>query len=84
VTTISFSKEAKKFLSKLNSADRNKIAKALKKISANPLVGEKLKGEYEGLFKLYAWPYRVIYGFEDTNKIVLVVTIGHRQGVYKK
>lgn len=81
---ISFSKEAKKFLSKLNSPDRNKIAKALNKIIVNPLAGEKLKGEYEGLFKLYAWPYRIIYDFHSSNKIILVVTIGHRQGVYKK
>ena len=81
---ISFSKEAKKFLSKLNSTDRNKISKALDKISVNPLMGEKLRGEYAGLFKFYAWPYRVIYSFDQANKIVLVVTIGHRQGVYKK
>ena len=81
---ISLYKEAKKFLSKLNSADRNKIVKALNKISINPLVGEKLKGEYEGFLKLYAWPYRIIYGFDSSNKIILIVTIGHRQGVYKK
>lgn len=83
MTAISFSKEAKKFLSKLNSADKNKISKALNKISANPLAGEKLKGEYEGLFKIYAWPYRIIYNFNLANKIIFIVTIGHRQGVYK-
>ncbi len=80
---IFFSKEAKKFLSKLNSADRNKISKAVDKIFLNPLVGEKLKGEYEGLFKFYAWPYRVVYNFNPHAGIVLIVTIGHRQGVYK-
>lgn len=81
---ITFSREAKKILSKLNSADRDKISKALNKIITDPLVGEKLKGEYKGLFKLYAWPYRVIYGFHPKEEIVVIVTIGHRQGVYKK
>lgn len=80
---ISFSKEAKKFLLKLTTADRNKISKALNKIAIDPTVGEKLKGEYAGLLKLYAWPYRVIYAFNSRERIVLVVTIGHRQGVYK-
>ncbi|MBI2019580.1 type II toxin-antitoxin system RelE/ParE family toxin [Candidatus Daviesbacteria bacterium] len=83
MTKINFSKEAQKFFLKLNSPDQKKISKAIGKIIKDPLIGEKLKGEYEGLFKLYAWPYRVIYSFDRIKKTVLVVTIGHRQGVYK-
>jgi len=53
------------------------------KLEKDPLIGEKLKGEFEGQFKLYAWPYRVIYIFSAGEKLVTVVEIEHRQGVYK-
>lgn len=78
-----FSKEAEKLFSKLNSINQKKVSKAIEKLEKSPLVGEKLKGEYQGLLKLYAWPYRVIYSFDNKNKIILIVSIGHRQGVYK-
>lgn len=82
--TIKLSKSAEKFFLKLSSSDQKKIAKAIAKIEKNPLVGQKLKGEYEGLIKLYVWPYRIIYSFNPHDHAILVVTIGHRQGVYKK
>lgn len=78
---IEFSKEAQKVLSKLSAIDQKKIVKAIGKINQDPIAGEKLKGEFKGLFKLRAWPYRVIYSFNSGSKIVFIVTIGHRQGV---
>lgn len=80
---IFLSKEAEKFFLKLNHLDQKKIIKAIDKLQKDPLVGEKLKGGYQGLFKLRAWPYRVIYSFDQNSRTVLVVTIGHRQGVYR-
>lgn len=80
---IYFSKEAQKFLRKLNSTDQEKISKAIDKVKTNPLAGEKLKGEYKSLLKIYAWPYLVIYGFDNKKRNIFVVTIGHRQGIYK-
>lgn len=39
----------------------------MNKIATNPLVGEKLKGELSERFKLYAWPYRIIYTFNPAE-----------------
>lgn len=83
MTEVILSKEAEKLFLKLNKADQKKIVKAFEKLQQNPLSGEKLRGKYEGLYKIYAWPYRVIYSFEPKKKIVLIVTLGHRQGIYK-
>lgn len=80
---INFSKSAEKFFLKLKISDKKKITKTLDRLSKNPLQGEKLKGEYEGLYRLVAWPYRIIYSFDSKNNTIEVVTIGHRQEVYK-
>lgn len=81
---ILFSKPAEKAFLKIGSSDQKKISKAISKLIRNPILGEKLKGELQGQYKLYAWPYRIIYSLNYVNKIILVTTIGHRQGVYKK
>lgn len=83
MATIFLTKQAEKSLKKLPLSGQKKIAKAIEKLIENPLVGEKLKGEFEGQYKLVAWPYRVIYIFSSEEKLVTIVEIGHRQGVYK-
>ncbi len=80
---INFSKSAEKTFLKLKLSDQKKISKAIDKLEQNPLSGEKLKGEYEGLYRIQAWPYRVIYSYEPSSEIIEVVVLGHRQGVYK-
>ena len=68
---------------KLPLSSQKKISKAIDKLIQNPLAGEKLKGEFEGQYKIYAWPYRVIYLFSTIDSVVTVVEIEHRQGAYK-
>lgn len=84
MTTIIFTKTSEKSFLKLPQPAQIKISKAIDKLEKNPLIGEKLKGEYEGQFKLYAWPYRVIYLFSALDNSVTILEIGHRQGIYKK
>ncbi len=80
---IIFSRPAEKAFFKLKLSDQKKISKAIDKLMKNPLVGEKLKGELEGQYKLYAWPYRIIYIFSTKDNLLHIVAIGHRQGMYK-
>lgn len=78
-----FSKQSQKFFLKLRLSDKKKISKSVGKLIKDPLIGEKLKGEYEGLWKIKAWPYRIIYLISAEEKIITIVEIGHRQGIYK-
>lgn len=80
---VIFTKTAERSFLKLPISAKKKIAKAVEKLTLNPLSGEKLKGEFEGQYKLYAWPYRVIYIFSATDNILTVVEVEHRQGAYK-
>lgn len=80
---VIFSKTAERSFLKLPQVAKKKIAKGVEKLIENPLSGERLKGEYEGQYKLYAWPYRIIYIFNPVEKIVTVVEVEHRQGAYK-
>lgn len=80
---VIFTRTAEKSFLKLPINAKKKIAKAVERLASNPLVGEKLKGEFAGQYKLYAWPYRVIYIYSATENILTVVEVEHRQGAYK-
>ncbi len=80
---IIFTRTAEKSFLKLPIDAKKKIAKAIEKLARSPLAGEKLKGEFAGQYKLYAWPYRVIYLFSAVEKIVTIIEVEHRQGAYK-
>ena len=74
---------ALKQFSHLSIPDQKKIKKKLLMIVSDPWSGKKLTGEYSGLFSLRAWPYRIIYTINKKVKKIFVITIAHRQGVYK-
>lgn len=49
----------------------------------DPFIGKKLEGRFEGAYSYRVWPYRIIYRVYKNLLIVVVVHVGHRQGVYK-
>ena len=74
---------AQKKLDKLPKTDYYRILAAFSILAQNPFVGKKMKGEYAGSCSYRVWPYRVIYDIYKKELLVLVVRVGHRQGVYK-
>jgi len=75
-------KKVQKEIKKIEKKDQIKIIKTLLSLAKNPFLGKKLKGEYTGYFSLRVWPYRIIYTVKRKKLIVLIVKVGHRQGVY--
>ena len=74
--TKEFEKNIKKLDSKIYTKIKNIVYPQLKK---NPFYGtniKKLKGEYEGV-------YRLFYIIDNDKVIVIVTTISHRQNSYK-
>lgn len=63
--------------------EQAKIKKKLVLLEHNPQEGKKLSGQYTELRSLKVWPYRIIYYIDTVQKKLFVVTIAHRQGVYK-
>ncbi len=80
---VELSNKAIDNLKKFPRPQRKKIFKKLHLLEESPLLGKKLTGEFNGLFSFKVWPYRIIYQFLPRSKKVYIVTIDHRQSVYK-
>jgi len=76
-------KKVQKELNKIDVRFQEKIIEALTVLGAKPKLGKRLAGEYKQLYSLRVWPFRIIYSIDHGKLIVLVIKIGHRQGVYK-
>jgi len=74
---------AQKKLDRLPKVDYYRILAAFSILAQNPFIGKKMKGEFEGSYSYRIWPYRIIYDIYKKELLVLVVRVGHRQGVYK-
>ena len=76
-------KKVQRELNRINKKYRIRILAALTVLGNNPYLGKKLKGKYKGKWSHQVWPYRIIYKIKKQALIVLILYVGHRQGVYK-
>lgn len=58
--------------------DRNLVV-----VAKNPLIGIQLHGELKGMRKIRVGNYRLIYLFDKNAKVITVVAMEPRGGVYK-
>lgn len=72
-----------KELKRIPKANYYRILAAFTVLSKNPYIGKKMEGEYKRCFNYRVWPYRIIYQVYKKSLVILVIRIGHRQGVYK-
>lgn len=85
---IVFTRKAERELGALAKGNRtaaNRIVKAIKALADDPRPNgvEKLKGQGgEGLYRIRAGDYRVVYAIEDARVTVEVIRVGHRREVY--
>lgn len=68
---------------KLPKPIQKRLPKALLFLKANPIAGERLQGKLDGFFKYRLGDYRIVYTFNSKISRLEIVTIEHRQGVYK-
>ena len=64
---------------------RRRIARAIDGLAttARPPQAVRIQGS-DGLLRIRAGDYRIIYTVEDVTRAVLVVTIGHRREVCRR
>lgn len=75
--------EANKQYNHLPKVEQKKIKKKLAVLEQDPYAGKKLSGNFSELRSLRVWPYRILYYTDDSQKTIYIVTIAHRQGIYK-
>ena len=76
-------KKVQKDIDRVDKRYYPKIVAVLKSLETNPYLGKKLSGEHDGDRACRVWPYRIIYSIQHRELVILVIAIGHRQGVYK-
>ncbi|MBI4050369.1 MAG: type II toxin-antitoxin system RelE/ParE family toxin [Candidatus Doudnabacteria bacterium] len=76
-------RRVQKELDRIDKRFKPRILAALTSLALNPFLGKKLEGEFQGDRSYEVWPYRIIYRVKQSRLTLLVLKIGHRQGVYK-
>ena len=80
---LRISSGAHKQIKKIKRKHQQAIVDALTEIKGDPNVGKPLSRELTGRFSLKVGMYRIIYKVDKRDKIVTVLTAGHRATVYK-
>lgn len=75
--------QAKKDLKKLEARYQEKVLKCLRMLKANPLLGQKMSGEFQGSCRIKIPPLRIIYTPDFKNKMIWIKAIGFRGGFYR-
>jgi mRNA interferase RelE/StbE len=81
--SLRIKRSAAKNLAELPRQDRERLVDAIDQLCEVPAAGSALKGEFEGLRRLRVGPYRVVYEWQRSELVILVVRIGHRREVYR-
>ncbi len=85
--TVRYSKQTSRFLQKhsIDSLDDD-IRKAIRRVifkEETNIDVKKMKGEWQGYYRIRQGDLRIIIRFEAENKIVFVHRIGWRGNVYR-
>ena len=70
-------------MASLPNVDRERLVEAIDPLCDTPAAGSALKGEFESLRRLRVSSYRVVYEWQRSDLVILVMRIGHRREVYR-
>ena len=57
---------------------RDRITRTINLLESDPFIGKKMRGKYEGRWKLRVWPYRIYYSVIKQEKRVIILNVRHR------
>jgi mRNA interferase RelE/StbE len=85
--TIRYSRDALKFMSKLDVKSVSRIRQAIHGLTQNPPIGDikEMRGFSDGRKRLRVGAWRVIYRYDTDGaiEILTVIDIGNRGDIYK-
>ncbi|KKR92370.1 MAG: Addiction module toxin, RelE/StbE family [Candidatus Daviesbacteria bacterium GW2011_GWA1_41_61] len=79
---IKLTAKAKRELRKLSQTDKLRIAEIIEELKEDPLIGKPLSRELIKKFSYRIGVYRVIYRINRQDKIIVILSAGHRGTVY--
>jgi len=77
------SPNALKQLRKIGKKDQDRVERKLTQLTDNPHCGKPLRGKLEGQRSIKAWPLRIIYRVNTRKRVVEILDVDYRGGVYK-
>ena len=80
--TVRFQPKAKKALISASTADRLRITAAIELLRENPLPPKALKLKGRDGYRIRVGKYRIIYSFDGTELVIIVLDIGPRRDIY--
>jgi mRNA interferase RelE/StbE len=81
---IVYEREAAKALAALSQRDRRAIYVKLEQLAADPYAMSGVKRlQGSSAYRLRVGDYRVVYGLDDGQLVVVVVRVAHRREVYR-
>ena len=80
---ILLSRSAARDIEKVDKKHKPHIFAALFDLRKDPYLGKKLQGKFRDCYSLRVGFYRIIYEVYKRKLNILVIRIGHRQGIYK-
>jgi mRNA-degrading endonuclease RelE of RelBE toxin-antitoxin system len=78
---VKLSRPAEKALKIVEARFKERLKGAIRELSGYPLLGKKLKGEFEELRSYRLGPFRIVY--RCTTELLEVVFVDHRKDVYR-
>lgn len=81
---IEFATSVRKDFKGIPQKDAQRILAKIDTLSNNPRPPDSKKLSDGDAYRIRIGNYRVIYDIQDTVLVVLVLTVGHRQDIYKR
>lgn len=81
---IEFTNDAKRALKKLDKPIRRRVIEAIQALANVPRPPGIKALTGSGYLRIRVGDWRIVYEVQDEILVILVITIGHRGGVYRK
>lgn len=79
---VLYTEEAARRIRKLDAAVKERVRKAIGRISENPELGKRLTGLLSDRWSYRAGNWRILYKIKKSEVLILILTVGHRSRIY--
>lgn len=79
---ILYTEEAVRRISKLDKTVKERVSKAIVRLSEDPELGKRLTGLLSDRWSYRVGDWRILYKIKRKEVVILVLTVGHRNDVY--
>ena len=80
---VLYTEEAARRIGKLDKTVKDRVGKAIGRLSKNPELGKRLTGLLSDRWSYRVGDWRILYKIRKKELVILVLTVGHRREVYE-